>query len=236
MEQTVYMVLFSLPAILFSFIASILVRKSYSTWINYDNSARLTGLAVGDWLAKSSGLLETRFSASAERLEDRFDPGGNLVLLSSEIANQASIASMAIVAHELGHAQQFADHSLFHSFRSFAEPAASIGPGAAYVLIVVGIVLEETGLTWIGVVLFGFALVIMLLTLPMEMDANRRGMTMLRQSGLLKGNDDEKGVREVLKASTFTYVAAAVTFFILVLQFLRQILPLLLVLKDLKKR
>lgn len=236
MDQTMYMVLFSLPAILVTFLASLLVRKSYSTWIHYDNSARLTGLALGDWLAKSSGLMETSFSASAERLEDRFDPNNNRVLLSTEIANQTSIASMAIVAHELGHAQQFAEHSPFHSLRSVAAPAASFGPGVSYVLIVVGVILEETGLAWIGLLLFGSALIIMLLTLPMEMDANRRGMTMLRQSGLLSGNEDEKGVREVLKASTLTYVAAAVAFFVMALNFLRIIMPLLMALKDMKRR
>ncbi len=51
----------------------------------------------------------------------------------------------------------------------------------------------------------------MILTLPVEFDASRRGLKLLSESGLMAVDEDREGARSVLTAAALTYVAAAVT-------------------------
>jgi Zn-dependent membrane protease YugP len=50
-----------------------------------------------------------------------------------------------------------------------------------------------------------------LLTVPIEVDASRRGLRLLREAGLMKSEQDASGSRQVLNAAAMTYLAAAVT-------------------------
>jgi len=68
-----------------------------------------------------------------------------------------------------------------------------------------------TGLIWVGIAFFGLMVIFMLLTLPVEIDASRRGLRLLRQANLLQTEAEAGGARQVLSAAALTYVAAAVT-------------------------
>ena len=66
------------------------------------------------------------------------------------------------------------------------------------------------GLFWIGVFFFALMVVFSLLTLPVEFDASRRGLALLREANLLQSPTDAQGAQSVLRAAALTYVAAAV--------------------------
>jgi hypothetical protein len=130
--------------------------------------------------------------------------------MSEGVAATPSVASIAIVAHELGHAQQHEQNSPYIAMRSFLLPAMRFSPMAAYGLILAGFLLNITGLAWLGVGFFSITVLFMLLTLPVEFDASRRGMQLLQNSGLITG-PDATGARQMLTAAALTYVAAFVT-------------------------
>ena len=60
-------------------------------------------------------------------------------------------------------------------------------------------------------VLVGLIGLFSVLTLPVEIGASRRALVMLREGGMLNGPEDASGARSVLIAAALTYVAAAVT-------------------------
>jgi hypothetical protein len=60
----------------------------------------------------------------------------------------------------------------------------------------------------IGILLFSFAVLFQLVTLPVEFDASRRALIQLRGLGIL-GEEELKYTRKVLKAAALTYVASA---------------------------
>jgi Zn-dependent membrane protease YugP len=72
----------------------------------------------------------------------------------------------------------------------------------------------------IGILAFSLALIFQLVTLPVEFDASRRALSILREGNML---DEEElaGARKVLFAAALTYVAAALATF---LQLLRLVL------------
>jgi Zn-dependent membrane protease YugP len=117
---------------------------------------------------------------------------------------------MAVVAHELGHAEQDKVGNAMLRFRARLAPAASLGSGLGLWIVVLGLMLQLTGLLWLGIVLFGLAVLFTLVTLPVELDASRRAKQHLRDLNLVS-MQEEAGVNAVLNAAALTYVAAAIS-------------------------
>jgi hypothetical protein len=155
--------------------------------------------------------LNVALEGTPQELSDHFDPRGQVVRFSPGVARQPSVASMAIAAHEFGHVQQYAQNSPLIALRGFLIPAVQIGSNFSYVLIIAGLLMNVFALSFLGLVLFGAAVLFSILTLPVELDASRRAMNMLDGAGLLRSQEDRSGAQAVLRAAAMTYLAAMVT-------------------------
>lgn len=151
------------------------------------------------------------FERAPGRLSDHYDPRSHTVRMSDEVATRHSVASMAIVAHELGHAQQHENRSFLITMRNFLVPAVRFSPQIAYLMILIGLLFNLAGAFWLGILFYGLMVLFSLLTLPVELDASRRGLQLLSESGLMQTEEDKQGSRRVLAAAATTYIAAAVT-------------------------
>lgn len=206
-----YLLLVVLPAVVLSLIAQLFVRAAFSKWGNVQNSANLSGVAVAERIRRMAGLGSVALEAAPGGAGDHYDPASHTVRLTQDVATKPSVMAMAVVAHELGHAQQHAEKSFLIQMRSFLLPAVQISPMVAYGLIFAGLIFRIAGLTWLGVLFFGVVVLFMVLTLPVEIDASRRGLKLLTDSGLMVDAEDRSGSRQVLTAAALTYVAAAAT-------------------------
>jgi Zn-dependent membrane protease YugP len=95
--------------------------------------------------------------------------------------------------------------------RNVLVPAVRFSPTIAYMLILVGLIFNATGLFWLGIIFYALVVLFAILTLPVEFDASRRGLQLLDQSGLMVTDTDRQGSRRILFAAASTYVAAAIT-------------------------
>lgn len=163
---------------------------------------------VGDTGMNTSDI---QFQHVSGNLTDHYDPRSNTVRLSDNVANRNSVAALAIVAHELGHAQQHENNSFLITMRNFLVPAVSLSPRIAYFLIFIGLIFNVAGAFWLGVLFYGLMVIFSIITLPVEFDASSRGRKLLREADLMVTEQDESGSRRVLMAAASTYVAAAVT-------------------------
>jgi len=163
---------------------------------------------VGDTGVNTS---EIEFQHVSGNLTDHYDPRSNTVRLSDNVANRNSVAALAIVAHELGHAQQHEHNSFLITMRNFLVPAVSLSPRIAYFLIFIGLIFNFMGAFWLGIAFYGLMVVFSIITLPVEFDASRRGRELLREADLIVSPEDEAGSQRVLMAAGSTYIAAAVT-------------------------
>ena len=154
---------------------------------------------------------EIEFQRVSGNLTDHYDPRTQTVRLSDGVAKRHSVAAMAIVAHELGHAQQHEENSALISMRNFLVPAVSVSPQIAYLLIIIGLIFNLAGAFWLGVIFYGLMVLFSIVTLPVEFDASRRGRNLLREAGLMQTDQDKAGSQRVLMAAASTYIAAAVT-------------------------
>jgi Zn-dependent membrane protease YugP len=154
---------------------------------------------------------EIEFQHVSGNLTDHYDPRTQTVRLSDGVAKRHSVAAMAIVAHELGHAQQHEENSALILMRNFLVPAVSVSPQIAYLLIIIGLIFNLAGAFWLGVIFYGLMVLFSIVTLPVEFDASRRGRNLLREAGLMKTDQDKAGSQRVLMAAASTYIAAAIT-------------------------
>lgn len=224
----VYMVIFFVTMII-SLGAQLFVKSAYGKWSKIPNSSNLTGLQVGQILLQRTGLGVTyqtaygtnvQFQGIGGTLTDHYDPRKHVVGMSQGVATQPSVASMAIVAHELGHAQQHAQHSPLIAMRNFLVPAVRFSPMASYFLILLGLLFNLTGLFYLGILVFGLMVLFSVITLPVEIDASRRGIKLLNEAGLMVNTSDSEGAKRVLSAAAATYIAAAITAILQLLYYL----------------
>jgi uncharacterized protein len=203
-----YLLWVLLPSIVIGMYAQWKVRSAFTTWSRVPNGRGLTGLQTAQAIMSYAGLSQIGIGEVAGELTDHYDPRDKTIHLSQSSV-QPSVAAMAIVAHELGHAEQDKTGNLMLNLRSSLVPVANIGSQLSWILIVGGLVLHLTGLAWVGVLLFAAAVAFTLVTLPVEFDASRRARKYLRELNLVTATE-ERGVSAVLNAAALTYVAAAI--------------------------
>ena len=140
-------------------------------------------------------------------LSDHYDPIRKTVNLSQGVYGVPSVSAMAVAAHEVGHAIQDKVRMPALLLRGRLAVPLSLGMNLAPWLLMAGIVLQVTGLIWVGVILFGAALLFHLVTLPVEFDASRRALAYLEAGNLTGSPEGQKGAQAVLTAAALTYVA-----------------------------
>lgn len=207
----VYFLYVALPTLLLSLGVQLYLKSSFAKWSKVPNTEHMNGLQVAQTLFNRTSLNPIPVERTSGSLTDHYDPHANVVRLSNPIAGQATIAAMAVTAHELGHVQQYQTKSPLIGMRSMLLPALQFSPTISYIAFMFGFLFNMVGLMWIGVLFFGMMVLFSVLTLPVEIDASRRGLAMLKEAGLLDTEQESKGARQMLTAAAMTYLAAAIT-------------------------
>ncbi|KAB8142560.1 zinc metallopeptidase [Chloroflexia bacterium SDU3-3] len=210
-----YLLFVLIPGMLLAAFAQWRVRSAFEKYSQVRNLRNLTGLDVARILMQNEGLQHVQINQIPGMLSDNYDPRSKVMNLSVGSASQPSVASMAVVAHELGHALQDSQGYMWLQLRSGIVGIANIGSNFGWVLIFIGMALgamHSSGLGWnvamLGVLLMSAAVAFSLITLPVEFNASARARQMLQRNGLLTAQEAE-GVNAVLNAAALTYVAAA---------------------------
>lgn len=206
--------IFMLPAVAFSLYAQYRVRTAFSKYGRIPNSRGLTGEEVATLLMQNERLRDIRMDHVKGQLTDYYNTRTNTMYLSDSSRGQPSVAAMAIVAHELGHAQQDLQRYPVLILRNSLGIIASMGANLGWFLLIFGSMLAGSGGqgTWLiqlGILLMGGMVVFTVITLPVELNASKRARRMLAENHLLSPADTV-GVNAVLNAAALTYVAAVV--------------------------
>ena len=200
-----------IPVLLISLGVQIYLKRTYAKWNNIRNSSDLTGLQVGKELFNRTTLQTIPLERTKGELTDHYDPGANVVRLSESTADKRSVSAMAVTAHELGHVQQYQTGSALIKVRGFLLPALQFSPMISYLAILFGLIFNIANLIYIGIIFFALMVIFSILTIPVEVNASRRGRSLLREADLMETEADDKGSRAVLNAAALTYLAAAIS-------------------------
>jgi Zn-dependent membrane protease YugP len=198
---------FALPALLLAMFAQWKVSSAYEKYTQVRNARNITGVQAAEYLLRANGL-NLNVNGTPGQLTDHYDPRDKTLYLSQGVANTPSVASLAIVAHEVGHAVQDAEGYAPMRVRAWLVAPATLGPWVGYILFIAGIFINMSDLVWLGIAFFSASLAFALATLPVEFNASQRALAMLRSSALV-GQGEVDAAQAVLTAAALTYVAAA---------------------------
>ena len=204
-------------------IASARVKGTFNKYSQLRSMSGMNGAQVAQRVLQAAGIYDVQVLHVSGSLTDHYDPRTKTVNLSDPVYNATSVAALGVAAHECGHAIQHAKSYAPLSIRSALVPIANFGSMLAWPVILIGLLFNtrSSGLIIdIGILLFSAAVLFQLVTLPVEFDASRRALVMLRTQGIL-ADDELRYTRRVLKSAALTYVASAAA---AILQLLRIIL------------
>lgn len=188
-------------------IAQFFVNSSYNKYKQRTNDKRITGREVARNILDANGLRDVEVLEVAGTLTDHYDPSKKCVNLSTDIYKDSSIASLAVAAHECGHAIQDKVGYVFLRIRHKLVSTVNLCSKLGYLVIFIGLIFGTYKLAMFGLILLGAILLFQLVTLPVEFNASKRAMDNLRALGLA---DDisQNGVKSMLTAAAMTYVAS----------------------------
>lgn len=187
--------------------------KINSTYVKYKNiklNKNITGQEVARMILDSNGMNNIHVVETQGELTDHYDPRRKVVRLSKQIFHDNAIASVAVAAHEVGHAIQDKEGYIFMKIRSILVPVVNFITYIGYIVAFISLLAGITGYLKVSIIIILAALLFQLVTLPVEFDASKRGREQLVKLGVIDGSE-EKGVKKMLDAAAFTYVASFIS-------------------------
>lgn len=211
------------PAIILAVYAQFKVQSTFQRYLRVRASSGVTGAQVARHLLDKNHLSDVAVEITPGHLSDHYDPRTRVLRLSSEVYHGSSLAALGVAAHETGHAVQHAQEYIPLNLRNAIFPVASFGSNLAFPLFFIGLIFGRGGtfLMDLGILLFTFAVLFQVVTLPVEFNASKRALRMLEGEGFLTRGGEVTGARKVLSAAALTYLAATA---MALLQLLRLVL------------
>lgn len=215
-HDPVYLLIMGLGMVLV-FVPQMWVKNTVSRFLEVPTGRSYSGREVAQRILSENGLSHVSVEMVDGMLSDHYDPTQKIVRLSPDVYRGTSVSSVAVAAHECGHALQHAQGYFPMSIRSAMAPVVGLGSGIGPWLIMLGIALGATShlapswawmMAWLGVICYGLAVAFHLVTLPVELDASGRALKILQSQSYLD-TQELGGARKVLTAAAFTYVATA---------------------------
>lgn len=185
--------------------AQMKVSSAYNKYSRIQNRRHLTGFDVAREILNQYGLSYVQIFEVQGRLSDHYNPGDQTLHLSHDIYYGTSIASLAVAAHECGHALQHQEGYKPLTFRNAIIPICNISQSIGWVAIILGLIIGRTSIAWIGVLLMSLMLLFQIVTLPVEFDASSRALSILNDRYL--DQSEYKGAKSMLTAAALTYIA-----------------------------
>lgn len=198
------------PTLLLAVWASWRVKSIFTRYSNVGLRSGMTGAQAAAAVARSGGA-DVTIERHQGFLSDHYDPRTKTLRLSPEVYDGRSISSVAVGAHEAGHAIQDSHGYAWLGFRSHMVPMTQIGSNLWIYVFFAGLIFRYPPLINLGILLFGLVVVFQLVTLPVELDATKRAKLVLASSGIVSTPEEALGVNRVLGAAAMTYVAAALS-------------------------
>lgn len=204
-----------IPGIIFAIYAQFKVDSAYRYYSKIKAKSGVTAGEAARAVLDGANLEKVKITNVAGNLTDHYDPRNNTVSLSKNVSNSDSIAALGIALHEVGHAIQHNKGYFPAKLRFGVVKFSSIVSYMLWPLVIAGILFNFVYLNgvlgqifiWSGIGFFGLAVLVNLITLPVEYNASNQALKILETTGYLN-SQEIPGCREVLRAAALTYLAA----------------------------
>ena len=200
-----------IPAILFTMYAQFKVSSTTNRFFRIKSRSGYNGQETAERILAANGIRDVRVVPIRGTLTDHYDPRRKVLRLSEEVYYGTSITSVAVAAHECGHALQHAYGYAPLTIRGAIVPVVNFASSLSWILIFVGLFFSGNNtMLQLGILMFSATVIFQLITLPVEFNASSRALVQLQDLGIVDSGE-ARDSRKVLSAAAMTYVAAALT-------------------------
>jgi len=193
-----------------SWLIGMQLKSKFKAYSKIPVNNLLSGKDVAEKMLYESGISDVKVISVSGSLTDHYNPLTKTVNLSPEVYNGRHIAAAAVAAHECGHAVQHARAFSFLQMRTTLVPIVSFSSKWVQWILLAGIIALQSFpyLLLGGIILFALTTLFSFVTLPVEIDASRRALVWLSNSGITNSSTYPKA-KDALKWAAYTYVVAA---------------------------
>lgn len=193
-----------------SWIVSMVLKSKFRKYSEIPVDSGMSGREVAEKMLRDNGIFDVRVESVPGQLTDHYNPVNKTINLSQEVYNGKNISAAAVAAHESGHAVQHARAYAWLGFRSSLVPAVSFASKYVQWILLIGILVVQRfpALLLLGIILFSLTTIFSFITLPVEINASKRALAWLSNSGITSYQNHDKA-QDALKWAAYTYVIAA---------------------------
>jgi hypothetical protein len=206
---TIYWIVFIGIALL-SWLVSYLLESKFERYSQVE--LPMTGREVAEKMLRDHGITDVKITCIEGQLTDHYNPATKTVNLSEGVYSGANISAAAVAAHECGHAVQHEKAYAPLQMRSALVPVVSFANKWVVWVLLIGMLTVETvpQFLYVGIALFAVTTLFSFITLPVEVDASRRAVNWLQESGITDRETTEMA-SDALHSAAYTYVVAALS-------------------------
>jgi len=204
-----------------SLLVSGVLKSKFSAYSKIPLANGMTGSEVAKKMLRDNGIYDVQVTSVDGFLSDHYNPATKTVNLSPDVYNGNSIAAAAVAAHECGHAVQHADAYQWLMLRSRLVPVVQFSSGIVQWILLGGVLLINRfpALLLGGIILFALTTLFSIITLPVEIDASRRGLAWLNRANVASSTEYPKA-KDALKWAAMTYLVAALSSIAILVQYI----------------
>jgi Zn-dependent membrane protease YugP len=193
-----------------SWIISWTLKSKFKKYSKIPLENGMSGKDVAEKMLRDSSIYDVKVECVNGQLTDHYNPVNKTINLSQEVYNGRSVSAAAVAAHESGHAVQHAKAYAWLGFRSSLVPAVSFASKYVQWILLIGIFIVQSfpAVLLLGIILFALTTIFSFITLPVEINASRRALVWLSNSGITTYENHDKAT-DALKWAAYTYVVAA---------------------------
>jgi uncharacterized protein len=193
-----------------SWIISLTLKSKFKKYSKIPLDNGMSGKEVAEKMLRDNGIYDVKIESVPGQLTDHYNPVNKTINLSPEVYSGRSISSAAVAAHETGHAVQHAKAYAWLGFRSNLVPVVSFASKYVQWILLIGILVVQRfpALLLLGIVLFALTTIFSFITLPVEINASKRALVWLSDSGITTFENHDKAT-DALRWAAYTYVIAA---------------------------
>ena len=225
-----YILIFAVFAII-SMIVSGQLKSRFKKYARIPINQGMSGKDVAEKMLYDNGIYDVKVVPTKGQLSDHYNPATKTVALSQNVYYGQNVSAAAVAAHECGHAIQHANAYAMLQLRSALVPIQNVSAqilNFVFGLMIVGTLFFHAFLPYnLAIIIFmlcyGVFTLFAFITLPVEIDASKRALAWLGNSGVTDYSNHSQA-KDALKWAAYTYVVAAIaslaTFVYFLLMFL----------------
>ena len=198
------------------------IKALYKKYLTIGNSANLTGKALAEISVEKLNLPNLSLATTQNMFADGYVARTKTLILSNAVCNYSSLTSLAVTAHELGHAIQDRQNNRLFGLVQILSRITRFTNKLIIPAFIAGITLYLLGyfnivaqnlfslgltLTYVSFMLLLFHIVVKLTTIPIEYDASKKAINYLKDYNFLT-KQEIKHAKKLLNAAAQTYISS----------------------------